>query len=168
MMYMRVEINSDLGLTVRGQRAALKSTWDETGKLWQREFLPKHFKSGATSRYGYQHRTIKTVERKRWLASKGKVEDGGNTPLVWSGLMRRSMLGFRQRQAAYPTRVTINLVGPSYLSINYKPGRPHYAKEILTVNSEERREIDRFMQQTIREKSLEQFRLAKSRKTIRS
>ena len=140
-----IEINetqtANYMLPIRAVRRVLKGTWESIGEYWQKKFLPFHFTTQAYQRYGYARRAIATLKKKKKLATKGKVEGGGLLPLVHSGVMRRALTGFRQRMSAYPTRVTIHLVGPSYLTTNYKPGRPHLSKEVLAVSSEEREEL---------------------------
>lgn len=143
MIYFEVNQTqtANYGLPVRAVRRVLKGTWDAIGLHWQKEFLPRHFKIGAAARYGYKDRTRKTIIRKMKLAAKGKVAKSGRVDLVWSGVMERALTGFRQRQSAYPTRVTIHLAGPSYLKINYKPNRPHLAQEVLAVSGDERQAL---------------------------
>lgn len=153
---IKVEISGDTPyLSVRATRRVLKGAYEVIGRKWLEDYLPLHFHPVAANRYGYTPRTSGTNKKKRRLAERGKVEDGGRLPLVWSGVLRRAMLSHSHRVQAFPTRATIKLIGPSYLSINYKPGRPNMAREILTVTSDEATKLaeagERRMDHLIRE-----------------
>lgn len=121
-------------LSARARNRVLKGVFHAIGTKWTEDMLPNHFKVAATAKYGYQKRTDKYLRRKLRAGH-------GYTPLVYTGLLKRSLVNFAQRVMAFPTRATVRLVGPSYLTINYKPGRPHLAREILTVASDERQEL---------------------------
>jgi hypothetical protein len=121
-------------LSKRARDRVLKGVFHAIGMKWQKDMLPNHFTLAAKEKYGYRERTNKYKRRKLRAGH-------GITPLVYTGLLKRSLTGFMQRVMAYPTRATIRLVGPSYLTINYKPGRPHLAREILTVAQDEREEL---------------------------
>lgn len=139
---IKVEISGDTPyLTVRQTRAVLKGTYAVIGRKWLEDYLPLHFHPIAPQRYGYAMRTGATKKKKKRLAAAGKVEDGGRLDLVWSGVLKWAMLTHDHRVDAYPTRATIKLIGPSYLSINYRPGRPNMAREILTVTPDEQKKL---------------------------
>ncbi len=140
---VRVEISGDAPyLPVRSQRAVLKGAYHFIGETWLEDYLPLHFKPFAARRYGYAKRTERTKEKKKRLAERGRVEDGGRQPLVWSGLLRRSLLEHHHTVRAYPSRATAKLIGPSYLSIRYKSGRPNIGREILATTTDERRKLE--------------------------
>jgi len=136
-------------LTVRQTRQVMKETWAAVGDRWQDEYLPLHFGGQAFSRYNYRPRSLNYKKKKRRLQARGTIQGGPETALVFTGLLKRSLLNHRQRQSAYPTRVTIHLVGPSYLAINYKPNRPNIGQEILTVNSSEMTDLMRHGKQVM-------------------
>lgn len=121
-------------LSARARKRVMKGVFHAIGVKWTEEMLPQHFKVAAAARYGYAKRTEKYLARKY-------REKRSATPLVYSGLLKHSLLDFKQRVMSFPTRVTVRLVGPSYLNINYKPGRPNIAKEILAVTSDERQQL---------------------------
>lgn len=177
MIYFKIEVNEDLELSVRAQRAALKSTWNEIGLMWQRKFLATHFTTQAYARYGYSPRTPAYNYRKQREAKQGKgVEGGGLLPLVYSGLTRRNVIGILHRQSAYPSRVTIHLTTPSYITTNYKPasvkanGRdmPQLGKELLTVSQAEHEELRRYGESRLRTNSLAEFKKRRTRRTIQA
>jgi hypothetical protein len=104
------------------------------GVVWARELLPEHFHPSATAAFGYQSRTAKHNRRKRALAAIGQVEDGGNSPLVFTGRLRRDLLRAVHMIRAFPTRVTIDLVGPSYWKYRRRPSSPDMVREVLAMS----------------------------------
>ena len=112
------------------------------GLLWAHEMLPQHFTERARLLYNYKPRTAKYLRRKIRLAAIGRVEDGGRSPLVYSGTLRRSSTRSRYLVRAYPTRVTIPVIGPSYFT--FRPRRasaPNMGAEITRVNPTEIRKL---------------------------
>lgn len=78
------ELNADL-FTARGHNEAMREVNREVlVKQWVTN-LPKHFKGGASERYGYRRRSAKYVERKR-------KKYGHSIPLVWTGGTRDAVL----------------------------------------------------------------------------
>ncbi len=53
---------------------------------WHKKFLPRHFRSGAAEKYGYDKRKKKTLQRKRRLAERGNAD--ARLPLVMTGRTR--------------------------------------------------------------------------------
>ncbi len=119
------------------------------GRQWAVEMLPKHFEPGAANRYSYQIRKVKYLRRKRVLAALGRAEDGGMSYLVLRGHLRRALLRTaRNAIRAYPTRVTIDLIGPSYFTSRpRRAGRPNLAREVTTVLQSEAKELARTFDQ---------------------
>lgn len=106
----------------------------EMGRKWADDLLPEHFQPNAAGIFEYQPRKPGYLKKKRRLAAVGVVEDGGTTPLVFTGLLRRLLTRNQQLVHAQPTRTTIHLIGPSYFNTNYKPGRPQLSKEVAAVS----------------------------------
>jgi len=104
------------------------------GQVWATQLLPEHFQPSATQAFGYQPRTAKHNKHKRALAAIGQAEDGGTSPLVVSGRLRRALLRARHMIRAYPTRVTIDLVGPKYWKYRRWPGSPDMVREVLAMS----------------------------------
>lgn len=105
------------------------------GQVWATELLPEHFRPSATAAFGYQQRTFKHNKHKRALAAIGKAEDGGTSPLVVSGRLRRDLLRAKHMIRAYPTRVTIDLVGPKYFGYRRWPGSPDMVREVKAMSA---------------------------------
>lgn len=122
-----------VGLGIRKQRKVMTETHRDMGAHWDATYLPMHFRRGAGRRYGYKHRTHKTKKRKERLAERGIVQEGGKVDLVWTGLLKRSMLTSHSIRA-YPSRVVINMPTTSYVSSRPRDGkRPNMALEITSV-----------------------------------
>lgn len=109
------------------------------GQVWATQLLPEHFQPSATQAFGYQHRTFKHNKHKRALAAIGKAEDGGTSPLVTSGRLRRELLRAKHMIRAFPTRVTIDLVGPNYWKYRRWPRSPDMVREVLAMSSRHER-----------------------------
>ncbi len=106
-----------------------------------------HFLPSAHFRYGYQQRAQSTREKKLRLARRGYVAKGGRADLVFFGNLERAMLRYPVIRA-FPTRATVNLVGPRYLHIRSRSGRPDMASEILSVTDGEHAAIVEEMETT--------------------
>jgi hypothetical protein len=119
-------------LTVRGRRAVFTAANRAMAELWQRKFKHLHFGIAARHRYGYQPRRPGTLKRKRQLAERGVVQDGGRVDLVHSGVMRQQVLRYHPIRAT-PKFSSILLHGPVYFQIRYKPGRPNLADEVTRI-----------------------------------
>ena len=128
-------------LSIRGRREVFKAANYAAARVWRDEMLKRHFESGAATRYGYTHRAKSTIEKKKRLAKAGIVKEGGRRPLVHTGLLRRSMSKFQPIRAT-PGKATINLVGPSYFRISYRPGRPNLGAEVTRIIPQELRRLD--------------------------
>ena len=104
--------------------------------------LPRHFREGNRRRYNHKARTAAYKKQKRRLARRSKVERGGRVDLVYSGLLE-SLVTRHHIVKAFPTRATINLQGPRYVTMRPKdPTKPFKAREIITVRDDERADLD--------------------------
>lgn len=127
---------------VRQLKEITREAHRSMGLLWATEMLPQHFTERAHFLYGYKPRTQKYLRRKVRLASVGRIEDGGRSPLVYSGTLRKSALRSRYLIRAYPTRVTIPVIGPSYFT--FRPRRanaPNMGAEVTRVAPSEVRKL---------------------------
>lgn len=120
---IRVMVDLDIpGLfaTERDRREVLRASYEDLGGYWHRKFLPRHFRKGAQERYGYRPRQDSYLKRKRRDAARGKAIEGGTTPLVYTGLLRRMMT----RSAiirGFPTRARVEMQRPSYTPLRKTP-----------------------------------------------
>lgn len=135
MIPVTIETTEDgnIVLSIRQRRKVMKATYHAIARRWMKRWLRKHFLPGAGARYDMDRRSNKTRARKKRLNEAGKIEGNEDTPLIHSGLLKAAMLNAEHRIADYPTRAVVHLVGPSYLRINYKPGRPNLTDEITRV-----------------------------------
>jgi hypothetical protein len=146
-----VEKPADAGISARAWAKALKSAHLAAGRFWQRELLLRHFKPGAKGRYQYQPRARAYIIEKLRLAKVGRVEEGGQVDLVFSGTLRQFMQE-TGRINAYPTRVTIRMDGPRYIGMVPRNTRqPNKAQEILSITDDERASIREVFQEAFDE-----------------
>jgi len=114
---IKINIDYDLpGLfaTERDKREVLRAAWADAGLKWHQEYLPRHFKPGAASRYGYRPRSAAYLKRKAGDARRGRAIEGGTTPLVYSGLFKRSVTSLATIRG-FPSRFTVYMDAPSYV-----------------------------------------------------
>ena len=119
---------------------------------WHRQMLPKHFQVGASSKYGYKQRTSSYLAYKRRQArnpnARRKVLGRGETPLVFTGLMR-DLLKRKQVVRAYPTRSSLNMAGPRYVSMRpFRTNHPNLGEEATAVMDAEAKELDNTFEAT--------------------
>lgn len=139
MIQIEIDIEQSGGFSKRKVRSALRVANRAAAETWRDQFLHRHFARSARNRYDYQPR--KTQKRKQAIAKNapGKIKAGGRIDLVHSGLLRSMISKRHHRITAYPTRSMVHIIGPSYLKIRYKAGRPNLTDEILRVIPRERR-----------------------------
>ncbi|HEY1600452.1 MAG TPA: hypothetical protein VGG64_12670 [Pirellulales bacterium] len=122
------------------------------GELWHREMLAPHFTPAAKGIYHHQPRTGPYLRRKLQLASRGLALEGGIVDNLLTGLMR-SALEAGGMVRAYPSRVTIGMVGPRYCTMRpYKSGQPDKAAEILAITDSEEKRLAKRGEELIAEK----------------
>jgi hypothetical protein len=133
-------------------RRLSKESQLEMGREWQEKYLPMHFTPAAYYLYKHQQRTRKYRDKKRKLAERGIVEMGGQVDNVFSGDMMRMMMN-NLTIKPFPTRVTIKMMGPQYISM--KPNtfkgsnQPHKAKEITTVREVEAKHLAKVLEEAV-------------------
>jgi len=90
-----------------------------------------HFKESAYWRYGgaYQKRGIKYEARKY-------RRFGHSKPMVWSGAMRRQILGFA-RITSNQKKGRVQMTGVRALNLSAQPNAPDFKAELKAVNQTE-------------------------------
>jgi len=125
----------------RAIKEATREGHRQQGITWFSSMLKDHFVPSARQRYGHQPRKRTWIKRKVKDAQRGKAIKGGLVDNVYTGLMERLLTSHRS-VAAYPTRVTITLFGPSYISMRPRdPNKPHKAAEIFAVTDKEKQKL---------------------------
>lgn len=117
---LRIEEPDWDDLSVRAHREVARESYAAMGKFWVQKYLPDHFQPYSRAKYRYQLRTRKYMQRKRALAARGLVRDGGAIDLVFSGRSRQ-MLTRPALIRGYPTRVTLDLDAPDYFTVRFNP-----------------------------------------------
>lgn len=119
-------------MTVRVWRECMRESHQAIGVYWHRVFLPRHFTRGASERYNYAPRSSRYRSKKRILARRGIVEDGGERALVFSG-DTRSMCKAHAAVRGFPTRTNVTMQAPHYVRIRPLANRPYMYGEITRV-----------------------------------
>lgn len=109
-----IRINIDYNIeglfaSVRDRREVLRAAYSDAGLKWHQEYLPRHFKPSAAARYGYKPRSAGYLKRK-----ERKAIEGGRSPLVFSGLLRRSVTALAVIRG-FPSRFRVEMEVPSYI-----------------------------------------------------
>lgn len=147
-------------VAVRKWREIMRAAHTDQGEYWHREYLPGHFKPNARFKYRHKRRTRKYLERKRRLAQKGIVQDGGEVDLVYSGLMRELMSVATIRGSA--SRATLTMQAPRYVTLNPQSNQPHKAAEVTRVTQEEAKRLGHVLE----ESAVKQLNQLKAPKTV--
>jgi hypothetical protein len=142
LLRMKITEDKPADVTVRAWRSILRGCHEAQGRYWQREILPRHFAPYARFKYGYQQRT------QRYLAYKLKT-GRGMVDLVYSGGMQEYLTSTGIVRG-FPSRATITMTGPRYVTPNpvgRRPNAPNLAKEVLSVAADERTELAQVLEQ---------------------
>jgi hypothetical protein len=169
-------------------RDMLRESHAEAVRYFHHHLLPKHFRPDARWRYHYERRSWGYLKQKRAAAAKGRPFRKGQAPVVGGGITDLVLTGFMQQMLqsaavvrAYPTRATITMVGPRYMTMRtfqgdrtagYKYGKgqrirqhvgqqPDKRRELTAITHEERREVAAVMDKTLQDK-LNAFRQART------
>lgn len=132
------------------------------GDVWHGQLAAEHFEPRARLVFGYQPRTQKYRKRKRWLASIGRAEDGGETDLVLTGTSRRLVHNATIRATA--NRTTVTHFMPVYFGRPPKPSSPVLRDEMTRLSPRQEKILSESGAQTYRQ-YLRQMRASKVTKT---
>lgn len=116
------------------------------GEHWHQQFLPDHFTPQAKFRYRHQLRTRGYLKRKPSLPD---VIMGGQVDNVVTGYMMEQLKSSKAIRA-YPSRVTIKMHGPRYVTMrSWKIRQPNKAKEIATVTADQKKTLAGVLKQSV-------------------
>ena len=122
MIPLRFEITEEPPMNVSGRarKESTRKAHKTVTENWQKRMLPDHFNQNKQGKYRFKRRSPKYLASKRRQAAarrpKVRVRDSGKTLLVFSGLMRR-LLKRKQVVRAFPTRGTLTIPGPRYVTL---------------------------------------------------
>jgi hypothetical protein len=129
-----VKIERPPGVSARRHREWMRAAFHAQGLHWQTQILPTRFRANAS--YPRKKRTEKYLRQKANAAAKGKIRDA-SIDNVYSGFLRDKLTAPAVIRA-FPTRVTIKMVGPRYITMRvYQSNQPDKAKELLWVSPSE-------------------------------
>lgn len=195
MAFLNVKIVSTRPLDIPRDiwRQFLRNAHSDVGDWWHEVILPEHFAPGARAKYRHRLRRLRYDRRKSDRAGRpwsdqnpGIVQGPQPTDNLLTGAMQRELQ--RQRTVrAFPTRVTITMYGPRYMSMRtfsgdvgravkegwaygknqsftkrYSGHQPDKRKEITTVTQEELRRLS----QVLRDSVVEQLAAYRAPTTI--
>lgn len=134
-------------------RQFCKAGHQAMGDYWQKYMLPDHFTRSAPSKYGHKQRSPKYLKNKqrggkrkvngRWV----QIQYGGQVDNVFSGDMEK-MLRSSPVVKAFPTRTTITMSGPRYVSMRpFKSNQPNKGAEITTTTEDQGRVLEKILEQ---------------------
>lgn len=151
LIYPQLTVDPDPGLSRRQRSRVLRAGNQVMGDYWQSQYLPLHWRTDARTRYRHTPRKPKYQAVKKRRARIGLVKRHGLVDNVYGGIMER-MLRSSKVVRAYPTRVTITMRGPNYISMRPRDARkPHKAREITTVIPSEADVLRRKNQEKVEE-----------------
>lgn len=143
-IYIKIVENPPVVITRQEHGQVMAAVYEAEAQDWASRLLPLHFLVSAHARYGYQDRKPKTISRKIKDVQKGKAE--GVQDLVWTGAMRRVVLGYQEIRTS-SNKAVARIFGPKY-AYQYKPGGPDKQAEILKVIEEENQSLGLTAQKT--------------------
>jgi hypothetical protein len=158
-IHITVRFSKPPDVSIRQWNEAMREAHAVQGRHWHETMLPRHFSLEARDRYGYQPRG-KTYQFYKELAARGKgpfqhqgpVLEQGKMDLVFSGLLRRTMLD-PARIRAFPSRVTVTMIGPRYITMRpFKTRQPDKAAEVTAVTPDEQRELDQVLEKEVHQR----------------
>jgi hypothetical protein len=146
-------------------------------EYWFKEMLPRHFTPQAKYIYNHKPRSKVHIERKKKWATYGNAIMGGVVDNVMTGKMMQA-LTTRSVIRGFPTRATIYLYGPPYLTIKFnrstkkrdgsdnKPSQqPDKPREIFTKTPQELVELRQVLRRYISDR-LTKYRSSRKTTTI--
>lgn len=140
MLIFTVRLTAKNFPSVRSFRKANKAAFSVMGQYWYDHFLPLHFRREARTKYNYQARGTKYERRKKALGKSSyakRPKYGGEVDEVWSGTLEQNLKSYVNVKA-YPTRATVNMTGPRYVTMRpYKSGHPNIGEEVTRVTKAE-------------------------------
>jgi len=145
------------GIVAAGLHAAMT--------IWATTYLPRHWTPYAKTKYQHTPRSIDWLQRRRQLARRGVIrEGGGEIDNLVTGLFRELVLGWYEIRARGKS-VRFRCYGPRYVTLRPKPGKtgPFKWGEVTTIIPTEHRRMRKAMVERVRQEIL---RLRK-RKTTR-
>lgn len=136
-------------VSIHAWRRISRSAHAAAGALWHSEMLPRHFDPVARNRYHYQPRTAKYLRRKQRAFAQGKAVAGADTPLVFTGLLRESLMRLGTVRG-FPSRVSVRMSGPRYITMRpFQSNQPDKAAEVTRVTRQERSELAKVLKANV-------------------
>jgi hypothetical protein len=141
--------NRPLDIARDNWREITRGAYAAVGQYWVDNYLMGHFEPGAGVKYRYKFRTRAYNRRKDLKRSQGKPMQRGNAPVIAGSDTPNVLTGYMKREMTrsvvvrgFPTRATVYMYGPQYLSMRYRfKNQPNKPAEITTVRGDEREKL---------------------------
>ena len=116
--------------TPRRLKEVARAVHQAMAEAWATKFLPRHFQSGASGRYGYSTRTKATRRKKRAKRRPYLVDEGELRQMT----VATAPYGIK----AAPDFIKLSVDTPPYVTQQQQGNQPDYAAEVFaTIPSEE-------------------------------
>lgn len=125
------------------RRDICKKANADVGEYWLKKYLLGHFRPGAAEKYKYRPRSESYLKNKKRLSGKWFVAkvSGQIVDNVFTGKMRAAVRKNRLTRG-FPTRVTVTMFGPKYLTTRFRNvDQPNKPAEITAVTPDEENDL---------------------------
>jgi hypothetical protein len=128
-------------LSARAHRDISRACFSAIGETWQKEILPPRFTPGSPH-YPHKPRSAAYLRRKAQLYARGQARYA-NVDNVLTGNMA-DILSRPGVVRAFPTRATIQKIGPRYITMRpFASNQPDKWAELIYLKRDEQRRLNR-------------------------
>jgi hypothetical protein len=143
IVYIKIDLRRNPDeFSIRKWRRICKGAMEAVGRWWHGKMLPKHFEPSARGRYGYQPRSARYDKLKHIQGIHADLVGPTNKEHQGGEMRRQTMTIVEFR--AFPTRMTVVVHGPAYLTPNptgKRAGHPNMARELTAYAAGEKEEL---------------------------
>lgn len=155
MIHIKPKIDARYFVSQRAWMRAMEKANQRVGEIFHTEMLPERFKKGAAQKYGYKPRSpkylawkLKKFKSRRPMRNGQYVEGSGVTDNVLSGDMRDQMTRAGVIRS-FPTRVSVTMNGPRYMTMRTRGSQPDKLNEVFTTTEGERQRLAAEMEKVL-------------------
>lgn len=139
-------------------RIIMRRAHQAMGEHWHANILPDHFTPQAKYRYRHKLRSKKYRNEKRRAAQQGRPFRKGQQPVIMGGEVDNVLTGYMKQQLeqsktirAFPSRVTVRMFGPRYITMNNKDSsnQPDKRREITETTIEQKKELAKVLKDSV-------------------
>jgi hypothetical protein len=174
MIFLRGKLTERRPLDVPRDRfrEMTRGAYRDVGEYWVQHYLQGHFDVGAGQKYGYKFRSRAYRDRKDRLRAAGRPFTKGGAPVIGGSEQPNVLTGYMRREMSrnivirgFPTRCTVIMYGPKYLTTRFfKKAQPNKPAELTKLRTEEIRVLSGVLRDGFM-KRLNAYRAARVRVT---